>query len=426
MLLSARRFITIWLAVAIAAGGFVVGYVVGVRRQPTADRRQPQATSGARVVGRDASPPTDAQELDFQLFWDVWSLISRDYLRQPVVEPRLLYGALEGLVESVGDPYSAFFDPQSARILQQDLAGELEGIGAEIGIKDRQLTVIAALPNTPAYVAGLTAGDAILAIDGSATTDVTLEDAVARIRGSKGTTVTLLIQPKGESPREIAIVRAVIRVEGVAVRPERTLKGRSVAVISVAHFNSDVVARFDEAVRNVLAAGDAGLIMDLRNDPGGFLEAAIDIAGAWAERRVVVRERTNDGRIVEHRTSGLARLQTLPTVVLVNRGTASAAEIVAGALQDYRFATVVGEQTFGKGTVQHLTSLRDGSAVKLTIAEWLTPSGRSIEGGGITPDIIVELTKEDRVAGRDPQMQRALQVLDERIAASRQPQATSR
>lgn len=417
MFLTARRFITLWLAVAIAAGGFVVGYVVGQRQQlaPTGASGLP-AGGDARIVNRSVAPPADARELDFQLFWDVWSLIGRDYLRQPVTEPKLLYGALGGLVDSLNDPYSAFFDPQRARILQQDLAGELEGIGAEIGIKDQQLTVIAALPNTPAQTAGLVAGDAILAIDGSTTTDVTLEDAVAHIRGPRGTTVTLLVQSKGEPPREAAIVRAVIRVEGVTVRSERTSAGRTIAVVSIAHFNPDTVARFDEAARNILAAGDAGLIVDLRNDPGGFLEAAIDIAGAWAERRVVVRERTNDGRITEHRTSGLARLQTLPTVVLVNRGTASAAEIVAGALQDYRFATVVGEQTFGKGTVQHLTNLRDGSAVKLTIAEWLTPSGRSIEGSGITPDVIIELTKEDREAKRDPQMARALQELDTKIS----------
>ncbi|MBI4434348.1 S41 family peptidase [Candidatus Uhrbacteria bacterium] len=414
MLVPARRIVSLSLAVAIAAGGFVVGYLVGQASAPLSTSPAFVA-SDARVVGRDAEAPASAKELDFQLFWDVWSLVARDYLRQPIAEPKLLHGALTGLVESLGDPYSSFFDPTRARILQQDLAGELEGIGAEIGIKDGQLTVIAALPNTPALAAGLTAGDAILMIDGVATTDLTLEDAVARIRGPKATTVTLLIQTPKEAPREVAITRAVIRVEGVTVRSERTPRGRTVAAISIAHFNPDTVARFDETIRNVLAKGDAGLVIDLRNDPGGFLEAAIDIAGAWAERRVVVRERTNDGRVTEHRTSGLARLQALPTVVLVNRGTASAAEIVAGALQDYHMATIVGEQTFGKGTVQHLTTLRDGSAVKLTIAEWLTPSGRSIDGDGITPDIVVELTKQDREAGRDPQFQRALQVLDERI-----------
>ncbi len=415
MLVPTRRIPSVFLAVAIAAGGFVVGYLVGQARTPSS-ASPVSVASDARVVGRDAEAPAGAKELDFQLFWDVWSLVARDYLRQPVAEPKLLHGALTGLVESLDDPYSSFFDPTRARILQQDLAGELEGIGAEIGMKDGQLTVIAALPNTPAQAAGLAAGDAILAIDEVATTDLTLEDAVARIRGPKATTVALLVRTPKEAPREIAITRAVIRVEGVTVRSERTPAGRSVAVIAIAHFNPDTVARFDEAIRNILASGDAGLVIDLRNDPGGFLEAAIDIAGAWAERRVVVRERTNDGRVTEHRTSGLARVQALPTVVLVNRGTASAAEIVAGALQDYRMAVIIGEQTFGKGTVQHLTSLRDGSAVKLTIAEWLTPSGRSIEGDGITPDIAVELTKQDREASRDPQLDRALQVLDERMS----------
>lgn len=414
MLVTSRRFLVVWAFVAVAAGGFVSGYLVGGR--PSTSALLPNGDPVVRVVNRDAPVPPSAKELDFQIFWDVWGTVERDYLRQPVAPAKLLHGSLAGLVASLGDPYSAFFDPEHARLLQQDLAGELEGIGAEIGIKERQLTVIAALPETPAAHAGLSSGDVILSIDDAPTTEMTLEDAVARIRGPKGTAVTMLIRsPRERTPRELSITRAVIRIESVRARVERTPGGRSVAVVTISHFNPDAVARFETELRSILARGDAGVVIDLRNDPGGFLESAIDIAGAWVERRLVVRERTNDGRVTDHRANGLARLLPLPTVVLVNGGTASAAEILAGALQDYTIAAIVGEQTFGKGTVQHLTTLRDGSAVKLTIAEWLTPSGRSIEGNGITPDFVVERTKEQQEAKRDPQLDRAFTLLDERI-----------
>jgi len=427
MFLTARRSIATIVVIGFTTGGFVAGYAVGRVNRNGAAVTPAAVTEDVHVINRTATSPASAKELDFQLFWDTWGLVQRDYLRQPVHDDHLLYGALEGLVASLGDPYSAFFNPDRARLLQQDLVGELEGIGAEIGIKEKQLTVIAALLDTPAHVAGLVAGDIILAIGGTPTTDMTLEDAVARIRGPKGSSVTMTIRsPEAKESRDVSMVRAVIHVESVRARPMKTPRGRAATILSIAHFNPDATTRVDEAIRDILARGDAGLIVDLRNDPGGFLESAIDIAGAWLERRVAVRERSNDGRVVEHTTTGLARLQTMPTVVLVNRGTASAAEILAGALQDYHLATIVGEQTFGKGTVQHLTTLRDGSAVKLTIAEWLTPAGRSIEHGGITPDVVVELKKEDRDANRDPQLDRALQLLDERIADSRKPTAASR
>jgi len=415
MFRTSRRFIAVIAVIGVAAGGFVSGYIVG-QRSDAAPTTAAATANGARVVNRTASAPATAKELDFQLFWDVWGLTERDYLRQPVAGAKMFYGSLAGLVASLGDPYSAFFDPEHAKALQQDLAGELEGIGAEIGIKERALTVIAALPDTPAARAGLAPADAILSIDGVPTNEMTLEDAVARIRGPKGTSVVMLIRSRGEkTPRELTITRAVIRIESVRARTARTPSGRSVAVVTIAHFNPDAVSRFETEIRNILSRGDAGVVIDLRNDPGGFLESAIDIAEAWVDQRLIVRERANDGRVTDHRANGLARLQSLPTVVLVNGGTASAAEIVAGALQDYAIAAIVGEQTFGKGTVQHLTTLRDGSAVKLTIAEWLTPSGRSIEGNGITPDVVVESMKEQSETDRDPQLERALSLLDERM-----------
>lgn len=410
-----KRFF-VFIAVIAFGGSFGVGYVTGQQSGRTS-AAQRGGSSVTEVVHRDAPAPARAEALDFGRYWEIWSLIERDFLRQPVDPSKLLYGSLAGMVESLGDPYSAFFDPSRAALFREDLSGSLEGIGAEIAIRDRQLLIVAPLPETPAARAGLRSGDAILAIDDVPTLDLTLEEAVSNIRGERGTAVQLLIRSKGtEVPRIVSIVRDVIAIESVRVASLQTQSGASVAHLIVTHFNGDTVQRFDEEARQFLARGDDAIVLDFRNNPGGFLESAIDLAGHWAERRVIVREQTNDGRVQEHRSTGLARLQGIPTVVLVNQGTASASEIVAGALQDYGLATIIGEQTFGKGTVQHLTSLPDGSAVKLTIAEWLTPSGRSIEGDGIAPDIAIKLTDEDATAERDPQMDRALRVLNEKLS----------
>lgn len=415
-----RRFLVTLVVIGLAAGSFIGGYTVG-----RSDARPDAATAsaaGGRIVGTNERPSDVATTVEFPLFWEVWSLVQREFVRPPVTDRTLFYGALHGLVASLGDPYSAFFDPDRAKLFRQDLSGRLEGIGAEIGVKQRQLTIIAPLPGSPAEVAGLASGDAILSIDGKVTADMTLEEAVARIRGRQGTSVELLILPRGAAAaRKVSIVRAVIKVASVRSEVVRTPGGVPVTVVTIAHFNEDAVPQFGRVVREALGGPSRGMVLDLRNNPGGFLEGAIEIASEWVERAVVVRERKRDGSIVEHRSSGLARLQSVPTVVLVNQGTASAAEIVAGALQDLDRATVIGETTFGKGSVQHFTNLRDGSAVKLTIAEWLTPSGRSIDGAGIVPDMNIPFAPADRDAGRDPQRDRAFTVLDELVSNSRKP-----
>ncbi|MDO8463498.1 MAG: S41 family peptidase [bacterium] len=405
-----RRHLQALVGIALLVASWWVGYFSGQQR---ARSELLVGETPTRVVARDQPVPQDVREVDFGLYWEVWSLIDRDYLRRPVDEGERFYGSLAGMVAALHDPYSAFFDPERAKLFREDLSGSLEGIGAEIGIRNDTLTVIAPLAGTPAEAAGLRAGDLIFAVDDAPTMDLTLEEAVARIRGIRGTSVKLFVQTPGDdAPRDVSIVRDVIEIESVVTETRTTPAGNTVAVVRISHFNGDTLERFDMAVRALLGRGDRGIVLDLRNDPGGFLDAAIAVAGEWAERKVIVRERANDGRVQEHRASGLARLQHLPTVVLVNGGSASASEIVAGALQDYAYATIVGEQTFGKGTVQHLTGLRDGSALKLTIAEWLTPSGMSIEERGITPDIVVPDAEDDAEAGSDPQLERALMELD--------------
>jgi len=362
---------------------------------------------GGTVSNVGELPEHLSKDVDFNLFWKVWDLVKKNYVHQPVADTKLFYGALSGIVSSLDDPYSVFFDPDTAKKFQQELEGSFDGIGAELGIKDKQLTIIAPLPDTPAARAGLKAGDKILAIDGKDTTDMALDYAVSLIRGTKGTEVNLTVWREGwEKPQDFKIARDKIEIASV----KWEMKG-DIAYIEINHFNEDTSAKFNQAVNEVITKNPKGLILDLRNNPGGFLDTAVEVAGEWIENDVVVIEQMDDGQKNEERSSGLARLQNLKTVVLINEGSASASEIVAGALQDDGKATLVGKKTFGKGSVQNLEPLEDGSAVKLTVALWLTPKGRQIDKEGIGPDTEVDLTEEDYNANRDPQLYKAIEIL---------------
>lgn len=356
-----------------------------------------------------AAPGRLSEDTDFALFWEVWDTLVNNYVDQEDLnEKKMFYGALRGLVASLGDPYTVFMDPVVAQDFADDLSGTFEGIGAEIGMKNDILTIIAPLPEMPAQKAGLKAGDNIYAIDGESTMGMGVEEAVRQIRGPKGTDVTLSISRSGENGlKEITITRNTIQVK--SVRTELRTDD-NIYVIKIGNFNEDTEALFGQAARDAINKNPAGLILDLRNNPGGFLDTAIEIASEWAEG-VVVTEQYSEEKKNEHLARGRARLKEIPTVVLVNQGSASASEIVAGALQDNDRATIVGMKTFGKGSVQTLASLTDGSSLKITVAKWLTPSGRSINDEGIMPDIEIDLTAEDYNADRDPQFDAAVAIL---------------
>ncbi len=368
-----------------------------------------------KVTGTHGEAPAYlSRDVDFGLFWKVWDHVRRTHLDSSIPETKLFYGALEGMVAALGDPYSVFMDPDTANQFAEELEGSFEGIGAEIGIRDNKLVVIAPLPGTPAERAGLKPGDHIVAIDKSDTTGMAVDYAVGLIRGPKNTKVTLHVLSKGESePREVSIGRDRIIIQ--VVRGEMKLLPDStdrVAYIRVVHFSSDTDQRFRAVWAELAAKGPRGIIIDLRNNPGGFLDQAIDLTSHWVgEGGVVVQEQFTPPDMRRHLSTGQGELNSFPTVVLVNEGSASASEIMAGALQDAGIATVVGEQTFGKGTVQDLEEFADGSAVKLTVAKWFTPKGRSIDKNGIAPDITVERSREDIEADRDPQLDRALELL---------------
>ena len=280
---------------------------------------------------QEIKPGTISQDIDFDLFWEVWDAIEETYVdRDDLNEKVLFYGALKGLVSSIGDPYTVFMDPKIAREFQDDLKGTFEGIGAEIGIKNDVLTIIAPLPDMPAEKAGLRAGDLVLAIDENSTMGISIDEAVGKIRGPKDTDVVLAIKREGEDKvREITITRGKIVVS--SVRTE--FRDDGLYLIKITNFNDDTKRLFDKAVREIIENNPEGIILDLRNNPGGYLDAAIEISSEWVEDSVVVSEKYSDGRIIEHLARGRARLKDFPAVILVNQGSASASEIVAGAIQ---------------------------------------------------------------------------------------------
>ncbi|MBI2050259.1 MAG: S41 family peptidase [Parcubacteria group bacterium] len=409
-MLFLKKYKIIFISVAIIAAAFAGGFYAGKsKREITVVNEKGEPIASGEVTIR----PSEVKEylgkdVDFDLFTQVWGLIRGKYVDQPVSETKLFYGALRGMVAALDDPYSVFLEPQVSEEFTESLNGRFEGIGAEIAIKHDLLTVVAPLSGSPAQSAGLKAQDVITQIDGKGTAELTLDEAVNRIRGEKGTTVTLTIAREGADDLfDIAIVRDTIKIESVSWQMEEG----SIARITMRNFNADTTRAFKAIQREVVSEHPEGIIFDLRNNPGGFLQTSIDVASAWiAEGETVVIERSVDGSTT-YAATGSALFAGIPTVVLVNGGSASASEIVAGALQDYGFGRVIGEQTFGKGSVQVLEELPDGSSVKFTVAKWFTPKNRSINEEGIAPDEVVELSEEDFGEDKDPQMDRALEYL---------------
>ncbi|MEK7640216.1 MAG: S41 family peptidase [Patescibacteria group bacterium] len=334
--------------------------------------------------------------------------IQQQYVLQPVDNAKLFYGAVSGLVRSLGDPYSTFFTPEAATAFKNDLDLSIEGIGAEIGYKEKRPAIIAPLPSSPAEKIGLKAGDFLLTVDERDVTALTIDEIVGYIRGKAGTKVTITVV---RTAKELSFTVQRERITIASVTTRR-LKD-NIALVQVVSFNEETLSKFDTIVRGLLLDKPKGIILDLRNNPGGLLDVSVDLTGEFIGKQVVVKERDAAGKERSDSADRDARLPLTPLVVLVNGGSASASEIVAGALQDSKRATIVGTKTFGKGSVQTLEPLPDGSQLKLTIAKWFTPLGRTIDGSGITPDVVVE---DPTQAGddNDTQLQRALKLLTEK------------
>lgn len=387
------------LAITLAFGG---GLFLGTKQSGTANA----SIFEGRVIDKPGRTGK-GQDVDFNLFWDVWNAVKKEYVDAGVLtEKKLFYGALDGIVNATGDPYSVFMNPDEAKEFEQDLSGTFEGIGAEIGFRENILTIMAPIEDMPAMKAGVRAGDQIYEIDGTSTVNMTLEEAIKKIRGPKGTSVTLtLLREKIEQPIKVTITRDTVLVKSI----KTTWKEKErIYIIKVYNFNNDTESLFNEAVQDALSKKPLGLVLDLRNNPGGYLDTAVSMASNWVSSGVIVSEQFGDNRKIEHSALGNAPLADMKTVVLINKGSASASEIVAGALKDYAKATLIGEKSFGKGSVQVLRELSDGSVVKITTAKWLTPKGSYIHEKGIEPEIEIERTAEDRTANKDPQLDRAI------------------
>ncbi len=385
-------------------------YVSGKNEAIDAVAKKEQEYLGKVLGTYSQARPELSKDIDFKLFWETWDELKNSYIDgESLEDKKLFYGALKGMVAATGDPYTVFMEPVVAQEFDNDLAGTFEGIGAEIGMKNDMITVVAPLPDMPAEKAGVMAGDKILAIDATSTVGMSVDQAVSRIRGTKGTEVTLNIFRKGvEKPFDIKITRGTIIVK--SVKTEKL--DDDIALIQVTNFNNDTEALFAEAVRETVASNPKGIVLDLRNNPGGYLETAIEMASEWIEDGVIVTEKfADESKNIEHLARGRARLSKIPTVVLVNQGSASASEIVSGALQDTGKAIILGEKTFGKGSVQTVSKLEDGSSIKLTIAKWLTPKGRSINELGIEPDLTIGLSNDDYQNDRDPQKDAAIELI---------------
>ena len=389
-------------------------FIFGLTMATFSDENPPQ--SSADVIKQTTNELVELfgnnDEIDIDVFEQVWDIIHDDFYDKSEIDDRaLFYGALTGMVDALGDPHSIFLNPELTDDFTQGLEGTFFGIGAEIGRKNDQLVVVAPLADTPAERAGLKPGDWILFIDDIDTTNMSTGEAVYHIRGELGTPVVLtILSPDSVETKEITIVRQKIDVPSVTYRLED-----EIAIIEITHFNSDTTDRFTNVAQEVVADNPKGIILDLRNNPGGFLTTSVDITSSWLdEKEPVVRETYSDKRKDKvYKAINTVSLAHFKTIVLVNEGSASASEILAGALQDYEEATIVGEVTFGKGSVQQLLPLDDDSSIKITVAKWLTPKGRTIEGEGVTPDIEIELTYEDYNNDVDPQMERAKELIFE-------------
>jgi carboxyl-terminal processing protease len=386
---------------------FLLGLYAGFQLRPEAEK----------IISVCNKESKESATVDFSPFWKVWNILDEKYLfSASTTDQKKVWGAIQGLAASTDDPYTMFFPPSDASIFEEDIAGSFEGVGMEIGMRDNVLTVIAPLKGTPSEQAGVRAGDKILKIDDTITVSLDAEEAVKLIRGKAGTKVVLTILREGKKdPLVISVIRKHIDVPTI----ETEKRSDGIFVIRLFSFTENSPTLFRNALREFVLwsderSGNDKLILDLRGNPGGYLDAAISMA-SWflPSGDVVVREDYGQRGVGPvHRSSGYDIFnKNLKFVILVDGGSASASEILAGALSEHGVAKLVGEKTFGKGTVQEVVPVTEDTVLKVTIAQWLTPNGKSISDGGLTPEYEVKMTQEDFDKGKDPQLDKAISVL---------------
>ena len=404
--------VTALMAVAVFAGGFVAGHYTALPDSPVF------TLAGLRDLAGASEAEPDDREVLFAPFWETWDLVHQQYVDQPVDDVTLMRGALGGMLEALDDDPTRYMAPEEYDIISSDQSGELQGIGAYVeGVEGDGLRIISPFPGSPAEAAGLLPGDLIIAVDEADVTGLTEYEIIDLVRGPAGSSVRLtVVREDNEAPLEFTVTRAKIVIPSI----EWELLEGQVGYLKINDFGSRTVRELQSALRELKDGGAASLIIDLRGNPGGYRNTAVDVASQFLPRgTLVMREQYADGHEVSYKAKGGGLATDLPLVVLINAGSASASEIVAGAINDHDRGTLLGEVSFGKGTVQTWHTLRgDNGAVSVTIARWLTPSGGWIQGEGITPDVAVPLTEDDHSAGLDPQLDAAVELLLSEAAVS--------
>jgi len=401
-----RLFFSLFILLAVGVS-FFVGYGTGLN----------EGEKGTSPVSLENTETPGDIAVDFSPFWKAWRAVDEKFMPTATSTPELptsqerVWGAISGMVDSLNDPYTIFLPPEEAKIFESDIAGNFEGVGMEIGVEEGVLTVISPLKDTPAFKAGIKPGDKIIRIDDQTTEKLNTDQAVRLIRGKVGTKVKLTIIREGvDDPFDLSVTRAVINIPTL----DYNQRADGIFVIRLYSFSANSIDLFRGALRQFVRTGSNKLIIDLRGNPGGFLEASVDMASWFLPAGTpVVREAFKDGREeIVHRSRGYNILGgNVRVAILIDKGSASASEILAGALSEHGVAKLVGETSFGKGSVQELVRITPDSSLKVTIAQWLTPKGLSISAGGLTPDVVVPLTAADVKKGSDPQLKAAVDLL---------------
>ena len=397
-------------------GGFIAGHVLPLNSLGASglpDGLPPVVQAPAVPAAANTATPANLQDL-FKPFWEAWELIHSQYVDQPVDDTLLMQGAIRGMVEALGDPQSSYMDPLTFTEANSELAGSYEGIGAIVDTTGTYLTVISTFPDSPAEKIGIRSGDQIIKLDNEDMAGIDPEVVRQKVKGPAGTVVHLTIAREGEAePLEFDVMRAHITIDSASGK----MLDNGIAYVQVTTFGENTTRELKAALEEVMAQKPRGLILDLRDNGGGYLETAVEVVSQFQGSGVVLYEEYGDGRKIPYNASPGGLATKIPIVVLINEGTASASEITAGALQDYERAKLVGVVSYGKGSVQNWVPVsNEQGAVRITIARWLTPKERQIDHKGLTPDVYVERTAEDREAERDPQLDVAVEVLSSIIS----------
>jgi carboxyl-terminal processing protease len=390
------------------AGGFIVGHLTPALGQLPFGNPAAAPELAAPTPTQQTATPEELQTL-FIPFWEAWNIVHERYVDQPIDDVALMRGAIRGMLDALGDKQTFYMDPVDYETQTSSLSGAYEGIGAYVDLDGELLTIISPIEGSPAEAAGLKPGDAIIAIDGEDMTGLTPEAVRARVLGPAGTEVKLTITREGEAaPLDFLITRARIVIPSVTGE----MLENNIAYIDINQFGGNTTSELDTALKELLPQNPQGIIIDLRNNPGGYLNTSVEVASEFIKEGVVLHEEFGDGQRNTFDVTGDGRATGIPIVVLINAGSASASEILAGALQDYELATLVGVQSYGKGSVQQWIPLsNEQGAARVTIAKWLTPNERTIDGIGLTPDININLSAEEFAADLDPQLDAAIETI---------------